>query len=277
MNESRQSGQILLITLLVLVVLITIGLALIGRVRIDTTMTTDIEESLRAFSAAEAGVEEALKSGVVRSQPVQLSDVPASYTTQINTINAATSYYKFPRVLSQGEVETFWLINHDENQTRQEIPTYTRDRITLCWRGKQGETPALSIALMYKRGAQYLVARAAIDPNRDRDNNFSAPDSFGSGCGQPNVFIKEIRFSDFSPSINPTTDILIFIRLRSFYADAFLFVDGGGFSLPNQGNVIISTGTTGSGVARKIVVVRPFRAPRGIFDAAIISQTSFSK
>ena len=64
-SESRaDSGQVLLITLLVLSVAVTIALSLIGRGTMDANMSANLEESARAFNAAEAGIEDALKSGI---------------------------------------------------------------------------------------------------------------------------------------------------------------------------------------------------------------------
>lgn len=281
-KSSNSSGQILLITLLAILVLTTIGLALIGRVRVDTTTTADIEESLRAFNAAEAGIEEALRSGVGTAGVVQLSDnPPISYKTEVRSVNESGNYFAFPRFTSQGESETFWLIDRDENQAIRESPFYTREGIKVCWkkRGSGTTEPAISIAILYKRGQNYRIARAAFDPDPSRDNNFSEAGSIGNGCGQTDVYAREIRFSEFSPPINfssPNPDVLIFLRIRPLYADAFLFIEGEG-SLPSQGNMIVSTGATGFGVSRKIIAIQSFRAPRGIFDATIISQTSFSK
>ncbi len=58
------SGQVLLITMLVMAVATTIGLALASRSTQDVNISTQVEESSRAFSAAEAGIEEGTEAGV---------------------------------------------------------------------------------------------------------------------------------------------------------------------------------------------------------------------
>lgn len=59
--KNSKSGQVALIILLIMVVILTIGLSLISHSVIDVSISKDEEEAIRAFSAAEAGIEEALK------------------------------------------------------------------------------------------------------------------------------------------------------------------------------------------------------------------------
>jgi len=65
MLEKKNSGQIAIIILLVMVVLLTIGLAVVARSITDVKISEDEKTALRAFSAAEAGIEEALKGVLV--------------------------------------------------------------------------------------------------------------------------------------------------------------------------------------------------------------------
>jgi len=76
-----QRGQAALIALLVLTVATTIGLSLIARSTTDVSITRTQEESSRAFSAAEAGIELALKSG---------ADVATSTDSTLHTTYSAT-------------------------------------------------------------------------------------------------------------------------------------------------------------------------------------------
>ena len=52
-----QKGQILLLVVLVMTIALTIGLSLATRTITDIRTTTEEENSQRAFSAAEAGIE----------------------------------------------------------------------------------------------------------------------------------------------------------------------------------------------------------------------------
>ncbi|MGB9585898.1 MAG: hypothetical protein ACPL7A_00585, partial [Anaerolineales bacterium] len=75
----KNSGQALLIILLVMAVGLTIGLAVISRSVTDIRISRQEEESARMFSVAEAGIEEALKAGA--SFPPQGMDVPIGDVT----------------------------------------------------------------------------------------------------------------------------------------------------------------------------------------------------
>ena len=59
----KQSGQALLIILLVMAVGLTVALAIVSRSVTDIRISRQEEESARAFSAAEAGIEQALIGG----------------------------------------------------------------------------------------------------------------------------------------------------------------------------------------------------------------------
>jgi Tfp pilus assembly protein PilX len=61
--RNNQNGQALLIVLLGMAVVLTLVLSIVSRSVTDVSITKRDEESLRAFSAAEAGVEQALLVG----------------------------------------------------------------------------------------------------------------------------------------------------------------------------------------------------------------------
>lgn len=60
-NKLKNRGQMILVILLVMAVGLTIGLSVASRSITDVNFSTKIEDSSRAFSAAESGIEEALR------------------------------------------------------------------------------------------------------------------------------------------------------------------------------------------------------------------------
>lgn len=268
----RSSGQILLITLLVLTVGMTISLALISRTRTDVTINNEIEDSARAFSAAEAGIERALQSGL-SIQDGNVGEL-ASFNTTVTSIGEVTGSYTYPQKTLQGNVETLWLVNHDANGVIDETRVYTSNTIDVCWIGTT--PPALSIGVLYKRVNSYLMAKAAFDPSGR--GGFADAGGLTDGCGQTNVYKQTITFSALPvvPAINVASDTLLAIRIRPIYADANIFINSLGDQLPSQGDTITSTGITGSGITRKVIVARQFRSAPSIFDAAVVSQTNFT-
>jgi Tfp pilus assembly protein PilX len=280
MKRNAASGQVVLITLLVLTIATTVALSLISRTTTDTTITSQTEESSRAFSAAEAGIEEALKkgSGTIGAQVLTPG---ISYSTLVSTIGNAAGVYEFPKKTLKGATETLWLVNHDATGGLVEVPTYTSPSIGICW-NSETTLPALVVTLLYREAfdGSYRVAKTAFDPDAAR----AATNKFDSswtpnGCNGTYDYGKILTFATLNSfaapqSIDPTSDTLIALRIRPLYNDAKIAIDTGGAVLPRQGNRIESTGITTAGTNRKIVVYQQYRAASTVFDAALYSQGS---
>lgn len=279
-NSVFVQGQILLITLLVLTVATTIALSLIGRTTIDLSMSNQLEESARAFNAAEAGVEQALKSGLGTNGPSVLTS-GVTYDVTVNSIGGASGVYQLPHQTPQNVTETIWLVEHDpDTGLLNETPYYTAGSIVLCWSPEIAPDPAagLVVTALYKEGtdATYKVARMAVDPNAvTNNNNFDDTGISTAGCGL-GYYRKLIDFTALG--ITPTgvpADTLLALRIRPVYADTTIALDSGSPGLPKQGNQIESVGSTGTGVSRKVVVFQQYRAPLSLFDSVIYSQSAF--
>lgn len=269
----------LLITILVLTVATTVALSLIGRATLDLSMSNQLEESTRAFDAAEAGIESALKSGVSAANVTVATGV--TYSVNVNSIGGETGVYQLNHKTTPGTTETVWMVNHDDNTGGLiETPAaYTDNNLTVCWSQPEGSGPkaALVIGILYKEGTDnsYKMARVAADPDEaSRNNNFNASVNTG-GCGL-NYFQTTLTFS---PALGMnlsgvSPDTLLALRIRPEYADTNIAVSGA-TAIPKQGNVIESTGNTGTGVARKVLVYQQYRSAASIFDSVIYSQTNF--
>ncbi len=279
-NKRHQGGQAALIALLVLTVATTVGLSLIARGTTDVSVSRDIEESSRAFSAAEAGVEEALRSGIASANTVD-EKLLLQYNVTVASVSATpTDPFIFPKKTVSENTETVWLVDHNNDGTTIEIPTYTTNSIDVCW-SSEPTTPALFVTLLYKEstdatGNPYRVAKGAYDPLQRANNNFLVPTSVAGGCGAgTNTTYKQtITFSGLNATIDPATDTLIALRVRPIYSGTQLVVRPTQ-TLPFQGNRIESVGQTQSGINRKIVVYQQYKSPAAIFDAAVFSEGSF--
>lgn len=277
-----QKGQIALIALLVLTVATTVGLSLIARTTTDVSVTRNLEESNRAFSAAEAGIEETLKSGVA-SPETTIDTLGTKYDVTIASLNGtAGAPFVFPQKTPNEQTETVWLVNHNADGTLNETPTYTGGYIDICW-SRETITPALVVSVLYKKASTgtYQIAKGAYDPDKAiRLNNFDTQTSMNGCQMRPSVnYDRRINFSsDFTPSIDPTNDILIALRIRPVYSATYIVISPTSQStLPTQGKNIQSTGTAGNGTTREILVYQLYRAPDSIFDYAVYSQNLFSK
>lgn len=269
----HESGQILLITLLVLTIATTVALSLIGRSTTDVSISTQLEESARAFSAAEAGIEEALRSGVGGAQVLTAG---GSYDVAIAAIGGTAGAYALPKKTPRGVTETVWLVDRNGAGALIETPTYINNTINLCW-SPELITPAVVVSVLYKESTDgsYKIAKAALDADTSRasTNNFTTVPAAGANCGAQNYFRYTIDFP--SLGITPALDTILALRFRPEYADTSFIVDAGATALPQQGNRIESVGSTAAGVSRKVVVYQQYRAPITIFDSVIYSQSSF--
>ncbi|MEK7577022.1 MAG: pilus assembly PilX N-terminal domain-containing protein [Patescibacteria group bacterium] len=269
----KQAGQIVFITLLVLTVAITLVLAFIGRTTINTAITSQREDSARAFNAAEAGIESALKSGV---NSVEILSSGAQFSVMVTNIGGAVGMYEFSKQTTTSKTETLWLVEHNTDGSIDESTSFRTNLVNLCW-SQEATAPALSVFVIYKRSGTYYVARGAYDNDASRRgiNNFSSPTSAGTGCGRSNMYVKSINFStDFG--INVATDTLLMLRIHPLYASTTIAFDPAAGILPLQAKRIESIGAADSGTTRKIVVYQQYKAPASIFDSVLYSQSSLS-
>lgn len=272
MSQRSTSGQVLLITLLVLSVAVTIALSLIGRGTMDANMSANLEESARAFNAAEAGIEDALKTGL-GSNGAQVLSPGLTYSVNVSMIAGAASVYQLPKKTTRGTTETVWLANHNADGTLNETPAYSGSTLSVCW-SSESTVPAIEITLLYKRGTAYMVSKSAFDPDATRagTNKFTNSGISIPGCGIANYYGATVDFTSLGVVGG---DTLLALRLTPRYADTRIAIDPGAITLPQQGNQVESTGSTAGGVNRKIIVFQQYKAPSSIFDASIYSQNSF--
>ncbi|MBI3290182.1 hypothetical protein HYZ78_02205 [Candidatus Microgenomates bacterium] len=282
-KTNPQSGQALVIILLVLAVASTIAISLASRSVTDISITTKERESARAFSAAEAGVEEALIGG---STSGTLSG--GETFSVISASSGGGTDFVWPGKVSSGEAVTLWLVSHKDDGTigcGGSYPCYTGSTISVCW-GEPGtasgdsETPAIAAQVVYLNPAgSYAgarIARVASDPNSSRraNNNFADLTSSGATCGGESfAFSKNITFSDLGipSSVYDTENGLQAISVRLIYNTStphpVAFVSDSD-AFPIQGTSVTSTGTAESS-SRKIEVFQTFAEFPTIFGFGV--------
>lgn len=267
-------GQIVLITILILSIAMTVSLSLIARMNIDVTMTNDLSDSVKAFAAAEAGVERSLKSGN-SIESTTLTGTDTTYQTDVNIIGGAVSVFELPKITSGGSTETVWFVPHNADGTLDEATQFTEAGFDLCWIHDM-PTPAVAVTALYKRGSNYFVAKEAYDADAARagTNYFTFINPSATGCDLSTVYRKTVNFvTDFSmlPS-----DTILMVRLRPVYNKTKFYVKTVS-GLPQQGKRIESTGSAASGITRKITVYQLYAAPGSLFDSVLYSQGTLSQ
>lgn len=297
----RQKGQALLLILLTMAVVLTVVLSILSRSITDIGVSTREEEALRAFSAAEAGVEEALVSGNIGSiiANSEYGD-NSSFSTSVNVANANAYEFGNPIGIFSGEAVTFWFVAHDDTGNlicSLDKPCFTGSQLKICW-GKEGTennvdtTPAIEASIYYLNTPGNLstssIARFTADANESRraQNGFSAQDT--GTCklttGETYSFQKTMDLTTLGipAGVLQTQNGLQFIKIKLLYNTNETHTVGistefpGNGNLPSQGVKIVSSGISGTS-NRKIDVFQGYGEIPSVFDSAIFSLGGISK
>lgn len=295
----NQKGQIILILVLVMTVALAIGLSVVQRSLSDISTSSKVEQSSRAFSAAEAGIEKAIQTNSAITSSITLDNNALIEEVTKNDIPAAGQALEYPP-LAKEEMAQVWLANPVTLD-----PVYTDNKIDIYWGSAQAtdrEQPALEIKVIYQHSAgDYRILNYYTDPfdGGRSSNNFPAPaaysvsgaGAFTGGClgysittnfspaGSSNdrPFQCRIRISGFPDSVSPRPKVIL-LRARFLYnstSQPFAVKPTSG-SLPAQARLFTATGTSG-GTQRKVQVFRLDKVVPPYFDYAIFSMGDINK
>ncbi len=260
-NRNSQSGQVLLIVVLVMVVSLTIGLSVISRSITNVRTSTEEANSAQALAAAEAGIQKSISENVSSSGSFAVGGT--GYNSTFDTDVTSATVDNFPlnggNVVLMNEGIDLWLVPHDPSG----VPDYgTRwnGTLNIFW-GKTTDADdcdeaALEMTVI-KGWPETAITSShyLVDPcsTRITSNSFSLP-NFG-----PAVYTagnKQFRFKHQLPNI--AADGLV-VRIIPLYFDAAVGVskDSGPIPIPSQGSILDSTGSSGE-VKRKINVFQGY-------------------
>ena len=306
----RDSGQALLIVLLTMAVILTVVLSVTARSVVDISTTSTSEDSLRAFSAAEAGVEQVLLNETSATVTIDAGNNVGFVANLTRPLPGDEIIYTEP--VDSGEFATFWFVSHNENTLKLDCSTgycATVNQIRdLCWGeatpNGQPNTPAVELSIYYDPAAeagtlqagvtdgdfsQLRVVRATYDAHtaRSATNHFNSIDasySTTSPCVIGNrkfpFFVKNISVTSLGirPQCWTYPGCLLMARVRLLYntegqSVGMNFQTTGGSRMPAQGFMVESRGTALDTV-RSLNVFRSYPAPASVFDSAVFSGSS---
>ncbi|MDP3988400.1 MAG: pilus assembly PilX N-terminal domain-containing protein [Candidatus Levybacteria bacterium] len=273
-SSNLQKGQALLIVVLVMVISLTVGLAVVSRSVTNLRTSTEEESSQRAFSAAEAGVEKAIKTGCITPAPTGLPCAPiassftensSSYTTLVTPLNGTQFLLNGGNIVEADEGGDVWLINHNSSGS----PDYSlkwNGNLLFYW-GKTDACNDAALEIIVISGSQNspTTKRYAYDAcsARKTANNFSSAEGGADIAGKTLLY----GVPQLSP-IAITDGILI--RVIPLYNSTAIGVKGS-VALPTQGNKIESVGISKS-TNRKITFYQGYPAlPSEFFPYALFS------
>ena len=306
----RERGQALLIILLVLAVSLTVVLSSASRSVTDIQTSGLEEDSLRAFNAAEVGIEEALIQQV--APPDEDLSNESSYSVDFTVASPDGNEFVHPAKFYSGDTATIWFVSHDANgnlNCNPGEPCVTGNNMTICW-GNTGtappadQRPAIEVSIYYDNvpanpvasitnNYQTLgVARRTFDPNPSRvaTNNFTPASGGCTGGAALGPDNKEFAYSatiNYNPSnlnirCRNRRGCLLMARIKFLYNESVAHSLGvrvqttAGTSLPAQGAEIESTGVAGDST-RRINVYQSYPEIPSLFESALFSKGSLSK
>lgn len=237
--DNAQRGQALLIVILIMVVSLTIGLSVASRSIVNLRTSTEEENSQRAFSAAEAGIEKALATGAGITAAQDLGN--NAFIKEVSVGEASGTEF----VLNGGN-----MVDKDQGidlGLSQDYPKYETSQninsLSIYW-GSQADTcpnsAAIELIVLSGSSNSPRSTRYVYDPC-SRGNNFASPNT-GSYIISGKNFAYQALIGNISNGL--------ITRLVPLYANTQIGVTSG-TSLPPQGRVIQSTGASG-GTERKI-------------------------
>lgn len=249
----NQTGQALLIIVLVMVVALTIGLSVASRTITNLRNTREQASSQKALSAAEAGVEQAIKNSANVAGNLNST---TSYNTTIGQVDGTV------RFLLNGSIEVpkndaiyVWLTPYSTTPANQWLNPWSGN-LTIYWGDQSGDcsNAALEISLISGNKTNPSMSRFGYDrcSARRSSNNFT-------NASTSSQTISGRRFY-YQVTIPITNGLLL--RINPLYAGTYMGVWGGGTPLPNQGSIITSVGTTDSSTtsvtSRKVTVFQGY-------------------
>ena len=264
---NSEGGQALLVIVLIMVVGLTVGLAVASRSITNIRTSTEEENSQRAFSAAEAGIEKVLKTGASSS----LSNIGnnSGFDTKITFVSGAEILLNGANPVPKDEGIDIWLVNHDSNGQPDYSNPQVNGNIFINWGTKADpcDDAALEVVLVKGPVSAPETERYTYDKcNTRRDSNKFSPGD--AGAGDP---IEGKNFSFKTTPIGVTGALIVRIVPIYYSAPIGAEVIGGGDTFPPQGKKIESTGTSGQ-TQRKINYIQGYPAlPVELFPNILFS------
>lgn len=260
MLKDKQKGQAFLIVLLVTVIALTVGLSVASRNIVTLRTSREEVSSQKALAAAEAGIEQVLKSGTAKAGSL----TGANYTATPTNVVGAQFLVNGGNVVPKDEGADIWLVEHDGPGGTPNYSTSWTGNLRIYW-GLPSDVcdpnpavntmAALEVAVVSGTVASPVLTRDTYDPcaARASTNNFSVPSSGAFTVGNK-------TFSYSTVAISITSGFLV--RVVPLYASSSMGVTGhdaalNPLALPTQGIFVEAIGVS-SGTTRKLNVFRGY-------------------
>lgn len=256
----KKSGQVLILVLLIVVVSLSVGLSIASRNITNLRTSTQTEQSQRAFSAAEGGIEDVLSGGQTRINDLLATPGVDKVTVgNIETQVDVTSKSSLEDIVSEGNVAQI------------DLQGATGSEILIEWAKAADASNFASVEITQVNGSAgtYSQSRWAYSGGSHGadEQGFSSPNS---GC----TTVDFVYCAKIPLAANP-----ILLRVKPFWNSTELRVSSvGAGTLPPQQYDVSSTAATELGIVRKVQVTKT-KLPQlpASFDYVLYSEGAIVK
>lgn len=263
--KEYEKGQVLLIVVLVMIVALTVGLSIVSRTITSNRITTEEQNSEQAFSAAEAGLEQALSNNQATAGAFLNR---ATYTTTVRTVSGNDILLNNGAPILKDSASDVWLSQYPGNTSpwSGNLTVYWGNPSDTCTANEATNSrAALEVVLISGTRAVPRVTHYALDPCPARAANNRFESISGSSAtigGKTFAYSKVITILPASPGL--------LMRIVPLYASSPVAVRGS-TALPAQGTLVESVGTADN-TQRKIVSFRGYPSlPTELFPFILFS------
>jgi len=252
-----KQGQAALIVLLIVFVALGFGLSIISQSTTDVKISQQEEEASRAFNAAEAGIEEALKDITIGSFPLTVDDdIEVNYTVTDQTYLEGVYEENESAEVTLGGVNNTLTINWVDSSSNDENPNNCTGVSA-----ESGQTAASLLITVIDNANQ--ISRVGLNAcSLSGDNGMT--DISATGGDYLRSYGLDVTANDVK------------VRIRPIYNRVSLRVSGS-TPLPVQTHLIDSTAQTLTQESKAIQVSRTEPATPSIFDYVLFSGTNIIK
>ena len=256
LSRSSERGQVLLVVILAAVISLTVGLAAVSRTITNTKVSTEEENSQKALSAAEAGIEELAGNAALLSTGEKQLSNQATFNANATAVSGTQVLVNGGATISRDDGADIWLSTYPTyaSQWTGTLSIYwTRNDATTC-----SNNAAMEIVVISGNQTSPTLNRYTVDPC-SRGNNFTSVTA-----GSHSVLGVNFQYKYTLPAV--TSGFIA--RVIPLYANTVIAAEGSP-PLPSQGSVIKSTGAAGN-TKRTIQVFKGYpRVPIEFFPYSI--------
>lgn len=254
MQKNGEKGQALLIVVLVMVVALTVGLSIASKTIINLRTSTEEANSQKALAAAEAGVEQAIKTNQIGNNVASgtFTDTSTSYQTSVTSVSGVSFLMNGGNPVLSDNGADLWLSDYSTDPTKLFTTSLYNGSLTIKWGSSNNpcNDAALEIVILSGVNRQSAVStRYTYDAcaSRANSNNFKQV-----GLNQSTTLGKTFFYQ--TDPITVSSGLIG--RVIPLYFNTSVGVVGSS-ALPSQGTTITSTGTSGT-TTRKINVFQGY-------------------